>query len=141
LFNSYVDLSAANKQEAAELFLRNPYSGSYITVLNYLKVAIDAVSAAPAVTLQWKSGGAITDSNLAVENTLVGNSRAISFEATTNKDVSNIGYVITSNKYITINDLTALNHYIDSDTLSVSSPETKTVNVKFEATGDYNLTV
>jgi hypothetical protein len=141
LLNSYVGLSEANKLKVTNLFLSNPYNGSYITVLNYLKAAIDAVSAVPVVTLQWKSGGTITDNNLVIENTFVGNSRTISFEAATNKDVSNIGYVITSNKYITINGATALKHYIDSETLSVSSPEAITINVRFEAIGDYNLTV
>lgn len=139
-FKAYKNLVSNKKIEAAVIFKGNAYSGSYVTVLNYLKTAIEAV-AGPVITLQWISGGEILEDNLVISNVVVGGNATISFEASANKDVTNLGYRVSSNNYITIDGITALAHYIYSDKLINGATETKTVNIKFEVAGECRLTV
>ncbi len=141
IFDAYQALNSADEEKVSTLFMNNAYSGSYVTVLGYLKTAIETISAVPAITLKWVSGGTISGDNLAIGNALTGESKTISFEATANKEVSNIGYVVTSDKYISINGITAIKHFIDSELLTSGGTETKSITVKFGVAGDYNLTV
>lgn len=142
VFNSYLILDAAGRSEVETMFKANAYNGSFVTTFGYLKAAIESIPTGPAITLEWLSGGTKDGYNLAIGNVTVGDIKEISFEATANQAVDNVGYLVHSSNYVTIDGITALEHYIDSTLLAAKdSFEQIDLNVKFEVADSYTLTV